>query len=288
MTDSHTPHTTSRRAALLALAGVAASGDAVAAGLKFWPFDRRSSRKPLLIAGAHAMFALNQSILEAFKKAHSNIDVVLESGASLSALIALKRGSVDIAVMSRDLKTSEDENGLRNYLVARNGVAIAVGPGIRLANLRGHQVRAMLSGEVSNWSQVGGPNAPVRVVSRLRGSVGREFVESFILEGSDIAATAIECDSARKLTQMVASTPYAIGFISIKDKLTAVPVGYIEVDGVQASRETMLSGRYPYTQSLYLVTMSDHQQTTAKLFVDFVRSAAGQALVDAAGMVGTY
>lgn len=87
---------------------------------------------------------------------------------------------------------------------------------------------------------------------------------------------------------MVASTPYAIGFISIKDKLTAVPVGYIDVDGVQASRETMLSGRYPYTQSLYLVTMSDHQQTTAKLFVDFVRSAAGQALVDAAGMVGTY
>ena len=281
-------HTRSRRAALLLLAAAAASSHAAAAGLKFWPFDRRTSRKPLLIAGTHAMFELNQSLSEAFKKTHQNIDVVLESGASVSALIALKRGSLDVAVMGRDLKTSEDESGLRNYLVARNGVAIAVGPGIPLSNLLSHQVRAMLSGQVRNWSQVGGPNAPVRVISRTRGSVAREFVEGFMLEGADITAAAIECDSARRLSQMVASTPHAIGFISIKDKLTAVPMGYVNVDGVEASRETMLSQRYPYTQSLYLVTLSDQQQTTAKLFVDFVRSAAGQALVDAAGMVGTY
>lgn len=266
---------------------MAASGHAAAA-LNFWPFDRRTSRKPLLIAGTHAMFALNQSLAAAFMKAHQNIDVVLESSASLSALIALKRGSVDVAVMSRDLKPSEDENGLRNYLVARNGLAIAVGPGIKLASLHTQQVRAIFSGDVSNWSQVGGPNAVVQVISRVRGSAARAFVESVILEGGDITATALECESAKKLTQVVASTPHAIGFISVKDKLTAVPVGYLNVEGVEASRETLLSARYPYTQSLYLVTLSDQQQTTAKLFVDFVRSAAGQAHVDAAGMVGTY
>lgn len=272
----------------MVLAAVVAPGSADAKGLNFWPFDRRTSRRPLLIAGAHAMYALNQSLAEAFSKTHNNIDVVLESGASLSALIALKRGSVDVAVMSRDIKNSEDEIGLRNYLVARNGIAIAVGPGIKLSNLQSHQVRAMFSGEVSNWSQVGGPNAPVRVISRTRGSAAREFVEGVLLEGGDITAAAIECDSARKLTQMVANTPHAIGFISIKDKLTAVPVGYVNVGGVEASRETLLSERYPYTQSLYMVTLSDHQRTTAKLFVDFVRSAPGQSLVDAAGMVGTY
>lgn len=272
---------------MLALAGCAGSGQALAAGLNFWPFDRRSSRRPLLIAGAHAMFAMNQSLAQAFSKAQPQIDVVVESGGSLSALIALKRGSVDVAAMNRDLKASEEERGLKSYVVARNGVGIVVSPGLALTSLHSHQVRALLAGEVANWSQVGGPNAAVQVVSRLRGSTARQFVEEVILEGGDIAANAVEVDSARKLTQLVAGSTHAIGFISLKDKATAVPVPYLNVDGVEASRETLLSGRYPYTQSLVLVTLSE-PHSTASLFVDFVCSAAGQAVVDAASMVGTY
>lgn len=279
--------TMQRRAALLGLVGWAASGRAVAAGLNFWPFDRRTSRRPLLIAGAQAMFAVNQSLAQAFAKTHPNIDVVVESGGSLSALIALKRGSIDVAAMNRDLKASEEEAGLKSYLVARNGVGIVVSPGIPLVSLHAPQVQALLAGAVDNWAQVGGPNAAVQVVSRTRGSQGRQFVEDVILEGGDIAAHAVEVDSARKLTQLVASSTHAIGYISLKDKLTAVPVNYLHVDGVEASRETLLSGRYPYTQSLVLVTLSG-KDSTAQLFVDFVRSAAGQQVVDAANLVGAY
>jgi phosphate transport system substrate-binding protein len=127
----------------------------------------------------------------------------------------------------------------------------------------------------------------VQVVSRTRGSTARQFVEEVILEGGDIASNAVEADSARKLTQLVAGSTHAIGYISLKDKLTAVPVRYLDVDGVEASRETLLSGRYPYKQSLVLVTLSD-AQSTARLFVDFVCSAAGQQVVEAASLVGAY
>jgi phosphate transport system substrate-binding protein len=276
-----------RRAALLGLAGMAGAGHAAAAGLNFWPFDRRTSRRPLLIAGAQAMFALNQALAQVFVKTHANIDVVVESGGSLSALIALKRGSIDVAAMNRELKASEEESGLKSYLVARNGVGIVVSPGILLDSLHAHQVRALLAGEVDNWARVGGPNAAVQVVSRARGSHGRQFVEEVILEGGDIAPNAVETNSARELTQLVADSTHAIGFISLKDKRTAVPVRYLNVDGVEASRETLLSGRYPYTQSLVLVTLGE-PQSTAGLYVDFVRSAAGQQVVDAANLVGAY
>jgi phosphate transport system substrate-binding protein len=274
------------RRALLLLGGIAASGQAVAA-LNFWPFDRRTSRRPLLIAGAHAMLALNQALAGAFSKVQPDTDVVVESGGALSALIALKRGSVDIAAMDRDLKASEEEVGQKSYLVARNGVGIVVHPDCRLFSLQSNQVRALLAGDLNNWAQVGGPHAAVQVVSRTRGSTGRQFVEDVILAGGDISATALQCESAQKLLQTVAATPYSIGFVSLKDQLGTLPVTHLLVDGVDANRETLLSGRYPYTQSLYLVTMLA-QKSAAQDFVDFVRSKAGQDIVDAANMVGTY
>ncbi|NVO05874.1 MAG: phosphate ABC transporter substrate-binding protein [Rhodoferax sp.] len=285
MTDPSTP--LQRRAALALLASMVAPAHANGVALNFWPFDRRTSRRPLLIAGANAMYEVNQALAQAFAKTHPNVDVVVESGGSLSALIALKRGSVDVAAMNRELKASEEENGLKSFLVARNGVGIVVSPHVGLDSLHAQQVRALLSGQVGNWSQVGGVNAAVQVVSRTRGSTARQFVEEVILEGGDIAPNALEVDSARKLTQEVANSTHAIGYISLKDKQLAVPVRYLAVDGVEASRETLLSARYPFTQSLHLLTLRD-PHSTASLFLDFVRSAAGQAVVDASGLVGTY
>lgn len=263
------------------------SGGPAAAALNFWPFDRRTSRRPLLIAGASAMFAMNKAMAGAFSQLKPDIDVVVESGGSLSALIALKRGSVDIAAMDRDPKASEEEVGMKSYLIARNGVGIVLNQECKLGSLQSAQVRALLAGEIRNWAQVGGPRAPVQVVSRMRGSTGRQFVEDVILSGGDIADTAIQCDSPKKLLQTVSETPYAIGFISLKDRLHATPVTYLQVDGVEATRETLLSARYPYTQSMYLVTLVNNR-STAQEFVDFVHSKRGQDIVDASGMVGTY
>lgn len=233
------------------------------------------------------MFELNQSLAQEFVKSHANVDAVVESGGSLSALIALKRGSVDVAAMGRELKASEEEDGLKSYLVARNGVGIVVSPNIKLASLHTRQVRALLSGTVRNWSQVGGPNASVQVLSRKRGSTARDFVEDVILEGGDIAADAVELDSPQKLALQLANSEYAIGFMSLKDRSHAVPVRSVQVNGVEASRETMLSGRYPFLQSLHLVTLGD-AQSAAGQFVKFVCSAGGQKVVHASGMVGTY
>ena len=230
---------------------------------------------------------MNQSLVQEFLKANPNVDAVVESGGSLSALIALMRGSVDVAAMNRELKASEDEEGLKSYLLARNGVGIVISPNVKLMNLRPRQVSALLSGEVVNWSMVGGPNANVKVISRKRGSTAREFVEDVVLEGGDIASHAVELDNPKKLVEMVANSEYAVGFISLKDvsKLGHVPC--LNIDGVEASRETLLSGRYPFTQSLHLVTKGD-SQSTANLYVKFACSEAGQNVVDAAGFVGTY
>ena len=273
-----------RRDFLLALALGTAAADCAAFD---WPFRTGNKRKSLLLAGSNTMLALNQALAAEFSKLHPLVDVVVEKGGSLPGLIALKRGAIDIAAMARDITALEDETRILNFLIARNDITIVVNRKLPVKSLSRGQIRALLTGAITNWKQVGGPNAPIHVVSRIRGSTSRQFVEEVVLGGRDITASARNLPSAQKLAESVAADPYAIGFISLKDSKGIADVSSLQVDGVTASRRTVLSDRYPYTQSLYLV-LSGKKDGPASDFVAFARSPAGQAIVEQQRMVPVY
>lgn len=277
-----------RRQLVLLLAGGATSQPALAfpeGGL--WPFIRRTAREPLLIAGSGTMHELNQALAGAFAKRNPLVDVVVERGGSMSAFIALRRGSVDVAAMSRDLREADDQREIRNYLVARNGVAVVVHPSLPLRSLSSDQLRRAFDGSVRQWSALGGPPQALELVTRKRGTPARQFLEEMVLGGGEVASGVLELEKPKDVVHWVESHPAAMGFILLKDLPSKAQVRVIEVDGVAATRETILSGRYPLTQSLYFV-VSGSQQSLAQRFVDFVRSPAGQAIVDAQNLVGTY
>ncbi|TAK99507.1 MAG: hypothetical protein EPO08_16280 [Rhodospirillaceae bacterium] len=277
-----------RRDALILLGVVATATPAHAAKVTTWPFSRRTSRRPLLLAGSSAMFELNRALTVEFSKRYPHIDVVIEAGSSLSALIALKRGAIDVAAMDRDLTEGEDEKSLCNYLIARNAVDIVVNRESTISSLTSDQVRGLLTGEIVNWARVGGPNAAVQVVAGAHGTPARHFIEEEILAGGDLAVTTHVCDTPKQIIETVANDPRAIGCILFKDRQDGESVRHVLVNGVDASPATILSNRYPYTQSLYLAVMNDDPKSPARLFVDFTRSAAGQSIVDTHRFVTTY
>lgn len=264
-----------RRSLLLALA----AAPVVAGGMSFRWQSTKEGRQALLIAGASAMFWLNQELAKEFIKSNPSIDVVVEKGGSLPGLIALKRGAIDLAAMDRDLTVAEDDLGTRNFLIARSNVTIVVNKKSPIKSLSSEQIRALFAGDMTNWKQAGGPDAPVHVISRTRGSTARQFVEDVVLSGSDITVAAREVQKAGQLIEQVAADPYAIGYLTLKDKELGGEVAYLAVDGVAASRATILSGRYPYTHSLYLLLYGDKQGAAAD-FVAFARSPAGQKIVE--------
>lgn len=274
-----------RRDILLALAFAGTGAGASLGGVKLrWPFATRAEHPSLLIAGSSTMYALNQAWAAGFFVSHPAVDITIEKGGSLPALIALKRGAIDLAAMERDVTVAEDDMHIRNFLVARSDISIAVNSKLPITSLSTQQIRALLSGAAANWKQVGGPDAPVHVISRVRGSTTRQFVEEIVLDGDDITPTAQELDSTRLLAERVAADPFALGYVSLKDRVGIAKVSYLAVDGIPASRATILSSRYPYTHSLYLVLNSD-QQGPAADFVAFVRSAAGQKIVERQNLV---
>lgn len=265
-----------RRTLLAALGtlGIAASATG------WWWLNQRphtALRATLLVAGANAMLDLNRALASEFAHAHARVDVAVEQGGSLAGLIAVQRGAIDVAAMSRELSEVEDSPRTRSYLVAKNDIAIAVHPESPLRNLTAAQVRAIFTGEVTDWQAVGGPRASIRVVSRAKGSSSRQFMQDLALQGEDFTLQALEVDSAKEMVQEIAADPLAIGYVALKDR-NSTPIGYLTIDDVPATRATVLSGRYRYTQPLYLVVYGD-VSPTAQAFLDFALGPQGQAIV---------
>lgn len=263
----------------------------VAAATAVWQrkhFLPTSERKALLIAGSSTMKSLNDALKAAYFANHSNVDIVVAQGGSLPGLIALKRGAIDIAAMERDLTVEEDDLQTRNFLIARNTITFITHPSSAVKSLSQAQIQAILRGEITRWSEIGGVEAPIHLISRTPGSNSRQFVEDIVLSGGEISTSATELESTRLLSERVAADPLAFGFVAMKDQKNITGgVSAVKVDAIEATRSTILSGRYPYTQSLYFV-LHKAAAGIAEDFIAFAQSAAGQAIVEAQHFVPVY
>lgn len=261
---------------LLAFAGASLlAGPACAADSSLRIFSRRTSRRPLLIAGSSAMAELTTALVAGFANAHANIDIVTGAGSSLSSLIAVRRGSIDVAAMSRDLHEPEDEKGVHSFLIARTSIDIVVSRDSNLTALTAVQARAIMSGAINNWSQLGQKPAPIQVIA---GAPSRRLIEQEILPDDDLGLKSRIFKTPEEAATAVTGDPQAIGFV-VHRETWENEVRRLPVDGVDSVRETILSERYPFTQSLYYVVMGDDPDTTGHMFVTFARSRAGQRIV---------
>jgi phosphate transport system substrate-binding protein len=240
---------------------------------------RQKLRTSLLIGGSGTMLELNKALAEGFAKSHPLVDVVVEGGGSQAGLIAVKRGAIDLAAMSRDLSAAEDDPATRGYLVAKDSLVIVVNQNLGVKGLTGKEVRGLFAGEIANWSELGGPDGAVALVSRKFGSTSRQFVEDKILGGEEIAPRAVEAPSAKALLEQVAAGPLAVGYLALKDAEEVPGVAYLEIDGVPPTRPAILSGRYPYSRGLYLVAHGTDAPVTGE-FIAFARGSAGQRIVE--------
>lgn len=276
-----------RRNVLIALAAsvtAIAGGSASSVHAFQWSLQPKNGRKSLLIGGAGAMVPLNKALAAEFMKGNPLVDVVIEKGGSLQGLIAARRGAIDLAAMTRDLSDAEDDISAHEFLIARGSVGIIVNRVSPIKGLSQKQIRSLLTGETTNWKMVGGPDAPVNVVSRMRGSTTRQFVEEVLLGGGDVASSAKELETARLLSESVAADPWAIGYIASKHSEGIADVATLIVDGITASRGTVLSGRYPYTHSFNLLIYGE-QSGTRFDFIRYARSPAGQKIVEQQGLI---
>lgn len=232
--------------------------------------------------GSTSMEKVIGFLSEAYMEQNKNVKVTYNPTGSGTGIQAVAEGSCDIGLSSRDLKDEEKEN-LTETVVAIDGIAMIVNTENTVTDLTLEQISAMYKGEITNWSEVGGDDAPIVLIGREAASGTRDGFES-ITDTKDLCKYNQELTSTGDVVQTVSSNPNAIGYASLASvKDTVKPVA---VDGVIPSNDTVQDGTYKIQRNFVLVTPKDKALSeAAQKFFDFATSAEADSLITEAGAV---
>jgi len=234
------------------------------------------------IAGSTTVQPLAEVLAEAFMDENPGVRIEIQGGGSSVGVTSAGEGTVDIGNASRDVKDSELATfpDLQVFVIAYDGIAIVTNPDLELPSLSIEQVKGIFSGEIRNYSKVGGPNGEIIVVSREEGSGTRAAFEELVMESGDEAAEisedALLQQSNGQVRTTVSTTPNAIGYLSfgfLDESILAV-----SVDGVAPSVENVKNGSYPIFRPLNMLTHGEPNELS-QAFLDFILSQNGQAIV---------
>ena len=169
--------------------------------------------------------------------------------------------------------------------IALDGIAIVVHPSNPVKALTTDQVMNIYLGNIKNWKEVGGPDAPITVVSREDGSGTRDAFTSLVMQKKDIIKTAIVQNSTGAVATTVAGDKNAIGYVSLSSLNPKIKA--LDIDGVAATEANVKNGTYKLQRPFIYVTKGD-PTGLAKAFIDFVLSPEGQKIIVDEGVAQYY
>jgi len=244
-----------------------------------------AERKEILrIAGSTTLQPIISAAAEEYMKKHPDVLIYVQGGGSGTGIKMVSEGSVDIGMSSREIKEKEYKKTpeLKKYEIALDGIAIVVNPDNPLDNLTKEQVRAIFSGKIRNFKDVGGDEREIVVVVRESGSGTRATFDELVMNGEEVTDNALQKPSNGAVKATIATNKNAIGYIG---------VGYVDesvkalrINDVEPTRENVRDGRYPISRKLYLITKGD-ADGIAKDFIEFMLSEEGQRIVEENGFV---
>lgn len=233
--------------------------------------------------GSTSMEEVIGGLGEAFMEQNNGITFTYNPTGSSSGITAVQEGRCDIGLSSRSLKDEEKSAGLTETVLAYDGIAVIVHPDNPVNDLTLKQIAAIYTGEVTNWSEVGGKDAAIVLIGREAGSGTRDGFES-ITGTEDVCKYRQELTSTGDVVTTVSSNADAIGYASlaaVQDSVKALAVG-----SVAPSESTVKDGSYVVQRPFVLVTKTDAKLSeAAQKFFDFATSDEAVELIADAGVV---
>lgn len=252
----------------------------------------------LKVSGSTTVLPIAQKAAEAYMASHPNADIQVSGGGSGVGVQQIGEKSVDIGMSSRELSATERTKypALVRTVVAKDGIAIIVNPANEIRVISADTVKDIYTGKITKWSEVFGGNVPdtnnqIVVVGRDSASGTRTFFDTDptgILHGAAPTRSMLEKNSNGAVTQTIAQTPGAIGYVSIgfvDTSVKALPIWWNDPNkAVSPTKENVLSKAYPINRELFMFT-NGQPTGLAKDYIDFILSPDGQKIVDSEGYV---
>lgn len=241
-----------------------------------------TSEKTVSTDGSTSMEKVIGYLSEAYMQEHSDIKVTYNPTGSGSGIQAVQEGRCDIGLSSRSLK-EEEAADLNAEVVAIDAIAVIVNPQNPVADMTVDEIAQIYTGEITNWQEIGGSDAPIVCIGREAASGTRDGFES-VTGTADTCKYAQELTSTGDVVQTVSSNPNAIGYASLASVSDTVKP--VSVEGVFPTDETILNGSYRIQRSFLLVTRKDKElEGASKDFYNFCMSQEADAYIQKAGAV---
>ena len=253
----------------------------VAAGFAFAGGAKESAT--VSTDGSTSMEKVILSLAEQYMADNQGVNVTYNPTGSGTGITAALEGRCDIGLSSRALKDSEIASGLTQTIVALDGIAIIVNADNPVSDLTIDQIAGLYNGTYTNWSEVGGADAPVVPIGREAGSGTRDGFES-ITGTEDACVYSQELTSTGAVITAVSQNPGAIGYASLASNLDAVKT--LTVEGVAPTEDTVKSGDYKIQRPFVFATSSEAPLSdAAQKFFDYCVSAEAAPIIAGAGAV---
>ncbi len=235
------------------------------------------------MAGSTSMEKLANAAAEGFMIKYPDVVVSPEFIGSSAGIEALLAGTVDIGNASRELKDTETSAGAIENVVAIDGIAVIMDKANTVTDLTKDQIAQIFTGAVKNWSEVGGADQPIVVIGRESGSGTRDAFEELV-EVKDLCVYSNEINSTGGVLAKVASTPGAIGYVSVDvldDTVIASNIG-----GVEPTEANIKGGTYLLSRPFVMATKGEisEQSELVQKFFEYLSSDEGKELIKSVGL----
>lgn len=229
------------------------------------------------ISGSTSVGPLMEKVQEIYEEEISNVTLEIQQNGSGAGIKDVIGGVSEIGMSSRELK-DEEKGSVEGTTIAYDGIALLVNPNNTVKNISLEDVKKIYTGEITNWKDLGGEDAPIVVVSREEGSGTRDAFQEIVgYESEELTKDASISDGSGAVKTTVAGNKNAIGFASfeyIDDTVSA-----LSVNDVEPTAENVKAGDYKISRPFLLVTSKDTLTDEGQKLIDFVLSSEGQQIV---------
>ncbi|OIO13805.1 phosphate-binding protein [Candidatus Gottesmanbacteria bacterium CG11_big_fil_rev_8_21_14_0_20_37_11] len=237
--------------------------------------------KIIRLAGSTAFLPFAEKLAEEYMKRNPGIVVDVQGGGSAVGIMVAREGIADIGMVDMVILPKETER-LEKVIVARDGIAVIVNNSNKVNDLTLTKLRDLFSGKITNWKEIGGDDAKIRVISREEGSGTRKSFDLLVLSGRKVTPDAMYQDSNGTIREAVKSDKDSIGYISIG--ILNPDVKALSIDGISANNENVKLSRYKIARPIYFLLKSNYSVQTRD-FVNYILGTEAQKIMEKDGLI---
>ena len=246
----------------------------------------KNASTTIAISGSTSVGPLAEKLAYKYEE-NNDVKIEINQIGSSAGITNAISGVSEIGMASRDLKQEEVESGLKETIIAFDGIVVVAHPTNKVNNLTLEQVKKIFTGEVTNWKELGGDDMEIVVVSREDGSGSRDaFQEIVDYSSGELVRSAIIASGNGNIKTTVATNKHAVGFVSFE--YVDESISTMDIDGVEATPENVLTKTYQLARPFLFVHKEGNLTDAGQQFIDFILGPDGQAIVAETGAIPVH